>query len=159
MSFNRNTGLYEGFIYLVSNNINNKKYIGQTKRTVEERWSDHLSKLQSDVNYFHNAILKHELTKYTCKRIPKIKFSTPDVSIGLLNENSKLFLSPIENSILVYLTKEKLQVKILDECLFENLTWYYVDLPTTSDINCRGWVNKNNFSMLCNDIKNIPDNL
>lgn len=107
----------------------------------------------------HNAILKHELTKYTCKRIPKIKFSTPDVSIGLLNENSKLFLSPIENSILVYLTKEKLQVKILDECLFENLTWYYVDLPTTSDINCRGWVNKNNFSMLCNDIKNIPDNL
>ena len=99
------------------------------------------------------------LTKYTCKRIPKIKFSTPDVSIGLLNENSKLFLSPIENSILVYLTKEKLQVKILDECLFENLTWYYVDLPTTSDINCRGWVNKNNFSMLCNDIKNIPDNL
>ena len=58
MSFNRNTGLYEGFIYLVSNNINNKKYIGQTKRTVEERWSDHLSKLQSDVNYFHNAILK-----------------------------------------------------------------------------------------------------
>ena len=76
-----------------------------------------------------------------------------------LNENSKLFLSPIENSILVYLTKEKLQVKILDECLFESLTWYYVDLPTTSSINCRGWVNKNNFSMLCNDMKNIPDNL
>lgn len=107
----------------------------------------------------HNSVLKKELSKYSCKRIPKIKFSTPDKQLGLLNENSKIYLCPIEDSILIYSTKEKMQVNLLDECYFDDLTWYYVNLTTINNINCRGWVKKNNFCMLCNDMKNIPDNL
>jgi len=33
-----------GFIYLITNTINGKIYVGQTKRTVEKRWKGHLSK-------------------------------------------------------------------------------------------------------------------
>lgn len=107
----------------------------------------------------YNASLKKELSKYSCKRILQIKFSTPDKQSGLLNDNSKIYLCPIEDSILIYLTKEKMQVNILDECFLDNLTWYYVNLATISNINCRGWVKKNDFCMLCSDIKNISDNL
>jgi group I intron endonuclease len=30
------------FIYLVTNSINDKKYVGQTNRTIEKRWSEHI---------------------------------------------------------------------------------------------------------------------
>lgn len=93
MSFNRNTGLYEGFIYLVSNNINNKKYIGQTKRTVEERWSDHLSKLQSDVNYFHNAILKHGKEHFYIETIDIVTAKDPDTLNEILNKGEIYYIA------------------------------------------------------------------
>lgn len=34
MSFNKDTGMYEGYIYLITNKVNGKGYIGQTNRTV-----------------------------------------------------------------------------------------------------------------------------
>ena len=30
-----------GFIYQITNLTNNKKYIGQTSRTISKRWSEH----------------------------------------------------------------------------------------------------------------------
>lgn len=30
-----------GIIYLIENNINNKKYIGQTQETLGQRWCQH----------------------------------------------------------------------------------------------------------------------
>lgn len=30
-----------GYIYKITNQINNKVYIGQTSRTIEKRWKDH----------------------------------------------------------------------------------------------------------------------
>ena len=42
MSFNKETGLYEGYIYKIVNDVNDKIYIGQTRRTVEERWNYHI---------------------------------------------------------------------------------------------------------------------
>ena len=47
-------------IYLVTNTYNNKKYVGQTYQTLDDRWYDHVmnAKCGSDL-YFHRAILKH----------------------------------------------------------------------------------------------------
>lgn len=42
MSFNKETGMYEGYIYKIVNGVNGKIYIGQTRRTIEERWKEHL---------------------------------------------------------------------------------------------------------------------
>lgn len=49
------------YIYLVTNKINGKQYVGQTVRSVADRWVRHVSasKTQQDNNYFHNAIRKY----------------------------------------------------------------------------------------------------
>lgn len=56
----------EGFIYKVTNKENGKVYIGQTTRTIEERWSEHTRNAFQDNNLeyknkFHRAIRKYGL--------------------------------------------------------------------------------------------------
>lgn len=48
-------------IYLINNMINNKKYIGLTSKTLEERWGQHCNEaLNKQSNYtFHKAIRKY----------------------------------------------------------------------------------------------------
>lgn len=46
-----------GYIYKITNKVNNKVYIGQTRYTVEFRWRQHQHK--KDNTYFHNAIRKY----------------------------------------------------------------------------------------------------
>jgi group I intron endonuclease len=61
----------EGIIYLVTNTINNKKYIGQTVMTLKKRWKLHLS----DAEYnrtamtIHNAIRKYGPASFTIETI------------------------------------------------------------------------------------------
>ena len=73
MAFNEETNMYDGYIYIVTNKLNNMKYIGQTRRTIEARWKDHLSKLKTDVNYFHNSILKHGADNYVISVLDKVQ--------------------------------------------------------------------------------------
>ena len=43
MSFNKETGMYEGYIYKIINDVNDKVYIGQTITTLKDRWHGHMS--------------------------------------------------------------------------------------------------------------------
>lgn len=44
MAYNKETGMYEGFIYIIFNDIDPEKvYIGQTLDTPEKRWNGHCS--------------------------------------------------------------------------------------------------------------------
>ena len=56
MSYNKETGMWEGFIYKITNDINDKVYIGQTTQTVEDRFKQHLKEHRrtdkSHVTYF-----------------------------------------------------------------------------------------------------------
>lgn len=54
-------------IYLVTNNVNGKRYIGQTIRPLLERWKDHCR--AKDNNYFHNAIRKYGKENFTLEII------------------------------------------------------------------------------------------
>lgn len=47
----------KGIIYKITNKVNGKSYIGQTRYTLEFRWRQHLHK--KDNVYFHNAIKKY----------------------------------------------------------------------------------------------------
>lgn len=52
---------YIGYIYKIVNDINDKVYIGQTRRSIKERFSQHYSAAvtRKENNKFHNALLKH----------------------------------------------------------------------------------------------------
>lgn len=53
-------------IYKVTNNINNKIYIGQTIKTLENRRKSHIQEAnRGSAFYFHKAIKKHGLNNFT----------------------------------------------------------------------------------------------
>lgn len=60
-----------GFIYLVTNIVNNKKYIGLTTKTVEERWARHIydATVRKDDFYFHRAIRKYGVDNFKVEKI------------------------------------------------------------------------------------------
>lgn len=63
------------YIYLITNKINNKQYIGQTVRTVQERWHQHISQAYrySDNCYLHNAIRKYGKDNFIITTIEEIE--------------------------------------------------------------------------------------
>jgi len=49
-----------GFIYLITNRINGKQYVGQTTKTIEERWLSHVYNAKKGLRYLiHKAIRKY----------------------------------------------------------------------------------------------------
>lgn len=62
-------------IYLVTNLINGKLYVGQTCRTWKRRWDLHCWKAENnkDGNYFANAIKKHGLENFFMEEITTVK--------------------------------------------------------------------------------------
>jgi group I intron endonuclease len=47
-------------VYLVTNLVNGKQYIGQTYRTIKRRWNEHVwDAYRGEASYFHRAIKKH----------------------------------------------------------------------------------------------------
>lgn len=62
-----------GFIYLIENDINHKKYIGLTTRTIEERWKDHL-KASKYKNYsLYLAMRKYGIENFHIREIQEEK--------------------------------------------------------------------------------------
>jgi len=75
-----------GSIYKVTNIINQKVYIGQTTKTIKNRWKHHLSQLYDDT-YFHRAILKYGVENFI---IESIEDNIPD---DLLNEKESYYIT------------------------------------------------------------------
>lgn len=57
-----------GYIYKITNKIDNKIYVGQTIRDVEERWKDHLKK-GSNCRYLKSAINKYGINNFEFKLV------------------------------------------------------------------------------------------
>lgn len=86
MSFNKNTNKYEGYIYLINNNINGKQYIGQTISTIKHRWGQHTSCR----NGHHNmpvvaAINKYGKENFSINEIKKYESDTKEGLLDILN--------------------------------------------------------------------------
>ena len=57
-----------GYIYKITNRTDNKIYVGQTIRDVEERWKDHLKK-GSNCRYLKSAINKYGVDNFEFKLV------------------------------------------------------------------------------------------
>lgn len=67
--------LDRGHIYLITNNINNKKYIGQTWYPLERRLSQHTSQKKRGCPLLSKAINKYGKEAFTIESL--IRFNTP----------------------------------------------------------------------------------
>lgn len=66
----------EGIIYKITNLINNKVYIGQTERTLKERWKQH--RYSKGCKYLHNAILKYGVENFKIEEIERVPIKDLD---------------------------------------------------------------------------------
>lgn len=85
-----------------------------------------------------------------------VQFLTPPVSKAITNNNTTVFLAPILDSPKIRVLDIKMEVKILDSAIINNKTWFYVSLPIDSTYNCRGWINKDDFSFIYQQSQNTP---
>lgn len=72
MAYNNETKKYEGFIYLITNSVNGKVYIGQTIKTISERMFEHIwdsYNKPDDGMALHRAILKYGKDNFEIKEI------------------------------------------------------------------------------------------
>jgi len=62
-----------GCVYLVTNKVNEKKYVGQTKKTVIGRWKAHLNAAKNDSPYaLHRAIRKYGKESFTIECVEEV---------------------------------------------------------------------------------------
>ena len=79
-----------GFIYKITNNINNKIYIGKTNRDINVRFQEHIDSSNSinspSYNYYlHRAFRKYGIENFSIDKIE-------EVSEELINEREKYWI-------------------------------------------------------------------
>lgn len=60
-----------GFIYMITNTNNNKKYISKTSYTIEDRWKEHCKNFHylRDNMPIHKAMLKYGIKSFSIIQI------------------------------------------------------------------------------------------
>lgn len=95
MSYNKETGMYEGYIYCITNNVNDKQYVGQTRNDIATRWRGHKSNAKNSNGQkfaIHLAINKYGIENFSIRQIEKLKYSTLSELIEKLNETEKYYI-------------------------------------------------------------------
>ena len=106
-------------------------------------------------NQFNNIRNKYR-SALTKNQNINVQFLTPTASKAITNNNTTVFLAPILDSPKIRVLDIKMEVKILDSAIINNKTWFYVSLPIDSTYNCRGWINKDDFSFIYQQSQNTP---
>ena len=95
MAYNKNTGLYEGFIYKIYSNNTSKIYIGQTTVSISSRWSQHIYRSkynQGKIPYLYKAMRKYGIDSFKIMEIKKITNISLDKLKDILNENEIYYI-------------------------------------------------------------------
>lgn len=105
-----------------------------------------------------NKLKKYVPNQYNTRGGLAIKFSCPENNLGIVNENSKVFMSPLDTSYILQNISVKMEVKILDKAEIGKDIWYYVSLPIDGNINSRGWIKISNFSYFYSNNSSVMNN-
>ena len=86
MAFNSKTNMYEGYIYKISCDIDDKIYIGQTTRTIKERWDEHRRSASMGTSvYLYNAMRKIGIEHFYIEQLYKFSCLSEDELLCKLN--------------------------------------------------------------------------
>lgn len=82
-----------GYIYIVINNVNQKKYVGQTTKDINKRWDEHCYDAINNYDdfYFHKAIRKYKPKNFTIKQLIECEDSLLDEKEIFYIEQYKTF--------------------------------------------------------------------
>ena len=61
----KDSNVINGKIYCITNTITGKKYIGQTRRSIESRWKQHIKDSTKVDNYLYSAMRKYGIASFT----------------------------------------------------------------------------------------------
>ena len=95
MSFNRETGMYEGYIYVITNDIYpNKLYIGQTSQELITRWYSHVGQVKkhSSTDRLHNTMNKYGIEHFAMDGLEKCTATTKKELISKLDDREKYYI-------------------------------------------------------------------
>ncbi|MDP4091271.1 MAG: hypothetical protein Q8930_18650 [Bacillota bacterium] len=79
-----------------------------------------------------------------------ISYSSPPYRNGYTTESCYIFLSPLENSPVVYQCSKAIKASILDSAEVLNTKWYMVSIASTNNNSIKGWMKES-------DIKFVVD--
>lgn len=79
-----------------------------------------------------------------------ISYSTPSYRNGYTTESCYIFLSPLENSPVVYQCAKPIKASIIDSAEVLNTRWYMVSIASTNNNCIKGWMKES-------DIKFVVD--
>lgn len=96
MSFNKETGMYEGYIYKITNNINGKIYIGMTSRDVSIRFREHLKGANrtntKKIQVVDYAIKKYGKENFSVETLESMSFKLKSELIAKLKDREVFFI-------------------------------------------------------------------
>ena len=92
MAYNKETEMYEGWIYRINNVVNGKIYIGQTTTSIRRRWSQHLNSKNHDFALY-KAMNKYGKENFNIEEIEFIEHEDKKILKDILNEREKYYIS------------------------------------------------------------------
>lgn len=94
MAYNTKDKTYTGYIYCITNMVNGKKYIGQTRKTIQRRFSLHISDAKRGIGYaIHAAIRKYGEENFCVEEIERIVDSTKDELVKKLDDREVYWIA------------------------------------------------------------------
>ena len=103
MAYNKETGMYEGFIYKIYNDINNIFYIGRTLRTVEKRWKEHCNYSKTHNTDIYKAIRDYGVEHFNISIIETKISKTRDESEKLCIDREQYWIKYYrDNGYIIY---------------------------------------------------------
>lgn len=105
-------------------------------------------------NQYNNIKNKYDISKKTNNNL-SVRFTSPSYKTGIINNDVKLYIAPLDSSQVIRRINIRMEVNILDSAELNNQTWYYVNLPIDNCINCRGWINSKDISMFYSESSSI----